>query len=109
MLEADINKKNKKLDDIPREINRIKRNIRRKREKDPKHRELPLRVDELKILKIQIRKNIDALKLLISHIEEEKDPVKVKIKENKRKIKIFPAKTILILENMLKCKKKIMR
>ena len=58
MLEADTDKNNEKLDDIPGEINRIKKAIRRRRQTD---RELSLRVDELKNLITDIRNNKHAL------------------------------------------------
>ena len=43
-------------------------------------------MNELKNLKTEIRNNIDALKQLISHIEDIKDPVELKIRKLKRRI-----------------------
>ena len=61
MLQADRNKNNEKLDDIPREINRIKKAIRRRIQKNQDYRELSLRLNELQNLKTEIRKKIEAL------------------------------------------------
>ena len=61
MLQADINKNNEKQDDIPREINRIKKAIRRRIQKNQDYRELSLRLNELQNLKTEIRKKIEAL------------------------------------------------
>ena len=81
MLEADIDKSDEKTVEISREINRFIKVIHRRRHKNRKHRELSLRVNELKSLKIEVRNIIDAVKQIISHIEEAKDLVNFKIKE----------------------------
>ena len=74
-LKTDIVKNNAKSDNIPGEINRIMKTKRRKRQKDREHRELALRVDEIKNLKTEIKKTLDPLKQIISHIESANDQV----------------------------------
>ena len=85
MLEADRNKNDEKIDEIDREIKRIKKTIRTRRQKNREHRGLSLRVIQLRNLKTEIRNNVDALKKLISLNEEAKDIVKHKMKELERK------------------------
>ena len=75
---------------VDKEINTIQKSIRRRKEKDRKYSELSLRVNELKNLKTDFGNKIDALKQIISHIEEVKDVVKRKIKELKNKFKSIP-------------------
>ena len=84
----------------------MKKTIRRRRQKHRERRELSLRADEIKNLKTEVKNKTDALKQIISHNEEAKDVVKLKIKELK---KIFLAKTSLISRKMLKCKRRKMR
>ena len=50
-----------------------------------------MRVNDSKLLKTEIRNNIDALKQILSHIAEAKDLVKLKIEEFKRRIKNLPS------------------
>ena len=80
----------KKIYDVDKEFNTIQKGIRRRKGKDRKYRDLSSRVIELKNLETDIRNKIDALKQTISHIEEVKDGVKLKIKELKKKIKNIP-------------------
>ena len=47
MLEADIDRKFEKIDEITLEMNRIKKAIRRRRQKHQHHRKLSLRLNEL--------------------------------------------------------------
>ena len=84
MLPADIDKNIEKIDEISREINKIKNTIRKKRHKDPKHRELSLRANELMNSKTGIRNTRDAFKQIVSHIEEAKDQVKLETKQLKK-------------------------
>ena len=58
--------------------------------KDRKHRELFLKLNELNNSKIELKNKINALKQIISHIEEVKDDVKFKSKQLKKKIKTLP-------------------
>ena len=90
-LKGGIVKNIEKFDDLPGEINEIKKTIRRRRQKDREHRENALRVDELKNLKTEIRNTIDPLKQRISHIEGANDQVKHEIEQLKRKIKNLPS------------------
>ena len=81
-LEVNIDENNKKLYDVDMEIKRIKKN--------KNYTDLSLRVIELKNSKTVIRNEIDALNQIITHIEEVKDEVKLKIKQLKKKIKNIP-------------------
>ena len=90
ILEVDIDENNENIYDVDKEINTIQKTIRKRKQKDRKYREISSRVNELKKLKTDIRNKIDALKQLISYIEEVKDEVKLKIKELIKKIKNIP-------------------
>ena len=50
-LEADIIKKSEKIDEIILELTKIKKTIRRRKQKHQHHRALSLRLNELKIQK----------------------------------------------------------
>ena len=90
MLEADIDENNKKIDDADMEIKRIKKAISKRKQKNRNYIDLSLRVTELKNSKTDLRNKIDALNQIISHIEEAKEEVKLKIKQLKNKIKKLP-------------------
>ena len=64
---------------------------------------------EFNISKTEITIKKGALKQIVLHIKEEKEQVKLKIKEMKKKFKTFLNKTHLISQSMLKSKKKTMR
>ena len=81
-LQVAIDKNNEKIDEIPREINRTKKVTRRRREKNQNYREISVRPNELKNMKYEIGNKKEALKQIISLIEEVKDQVKL---NNKRK------------------------
>ena len=49
-----------------------------------------MRVNKLNISKSDLKNKIEAIKQIISHIEEVKDQIKIKIKQLKKKIKILP-------------------
>ena len=83
MLEVDIDGNIKKIYDVDKENNRIQKAIRWRSQKDRKNRELSSRPNELKKLKTDIGNKIDAFKQLISHIDEEKDEIKIKNKQLK--------------------------
>ena len=87
ILEVDTDENIEKLDKISEGTNRIKNAIRRRRQKNQHHREFFLRLKELNISKTDIKNEIDALKQIISHIEEVKEQFKFKIKQLKKKIK----------------------
>ena len=87
MLEADIDENNKKIHDADIEIKRIKKTISKRKQKNRNYINLSLRIIELKNSKTDRRNKIDALNQIISHIEEIKDGVKLKIKELKNNIK----------------------
>ena len=55
MLKADIDKNIEKIDHISREIDRIKKAIRKRGHKDRKHRELSLRIGELNNSKTELK------------------------------------------------------
>ena len=83
-LEVDLDQNNEKIDKITREINRIQEAIRKRRQEHQHHREHSLRADELKNLKTEIGIKIDALKQIVSHIEEVKEQVKLRNKKFKK-------------------------
>ena len=91
MLEADIDENNKKIDDADMEIKRIKKLILKRKKKNRSYTDLSLRINKLNISKTDQKKKIEALKQIISHIEEVKEGVKLKIKQLKKKIKNLPA------------------
>ena len=88
------------------EIKRIKKVILKRKKKNRTYTDLSLRVNNLNISKTDLKNKIQALKQIISHIEDAKRGVNLKIKELKKKIKNFLKKTRLISQNMLKNKKK---
>ena len=71
-------KEAKSIYDVDKEINRIRKAIHN-------YRELSSKLNDLRKLKTDIGKKIDALKQIFSHVEEVKDEVKLKIKELKSK------------------------
>ena len=79
--------------DAGKETNRIKKTIQRRRQKSQEQVELSSRLDELKSTKTDIRNKIDALNQIISHTEEAKDQIKIKIKQLKKKIRNLPSKS----------------
>ena len=80
----------KSIYDVDMEFERIKKHIPKKEKKNKKFTDLSLRLVGLKNSKTDLRNKIDALKQTISHIEEVKDKVKLKIKELNKKIKNIP-------------------
>ena len=72
------------------EIKRIKKLILKRKKKNRSYTDLSLRVNKLNISKTDLKNKIEALKQIISHIEEGKNRVKSKIKQLKKKIKILP-------------------
>ena len=61
MLEADIDENTEKTDEISREINRIEKIIRKRRQKHRQYGDFSLRVFELENAKTELRIKIDAL------------------------------------------------
>ena len=68
-LEVDKDVNNKKIGKISQEINRIKKALRRRKQKDQKYRALSSRLNELNISKTNLRNKIDVIKQIISLIE----------------------------------------
>ena len=91
-LKADIDAEILKIYDVDKEINRIRKAVRRRKQKQKhqKYPELYSRFNELKLLKTDPKNKIGALNQIISNIEEVKDEVKHKIKKLKKKIKKLP-------------------
>ena len=90
MLKADIDVKNKKIFDADKEIKRVKKLIHKRKQKNRNYTDLSLRLIELKNSKIDLKNEINALNQIISHVEDVKDEVKLKIKQLKNKIKNLP-------------------
>ena len=72
------------------EIKRIKKVILKRKKKNRTYTDLSLRVNKLNISKTDLKNKIEALKQIISHIEQAKEEVKLKIKQLKKKIKNLP-------------------
>ena len=85
-----IDENNKIIDDINKEINRIKKFIRKRKQKNHQFQDLSLKLNKLKYSKIDIKNEIDALNQIIPVIEDAKEQVKLKIKQLKNKIKNLP-------------------
>ena len=90
MLKTDIDGNNKKIYDVDNEINRIKKVIRKRRQKNKQFKDLYLKINKLKFSKKDIKNEIEALDQIILHMEKLKDEIKLKIKQLKNKIKNVP-------------------
>ena len=90
MLKADIDGNNKKIYDLDKEIDRIKKVIRKRGQKNKQFQDLYLKINKLKFSKIDIKNEIEALDQIILHMEKLKDGIKLKIKQLKNKIKNLP-------------------
>ena len=75
---------------VDMEIKRIKKLILKRKKKNRSYTDLSLRINKLNISKTDLKNKIEALKQIISHIEEVKEGVKLKIKQLKKKIKNLP-------------------
>ena len=75
---------------VDMEIKRIKKLILKRKKKNRSYTDLSLRINKLNISKTDQKNKIEALKQIISHIEEVKEGVKLKIKQLKKKIKNLP-------------------
>ena len=80
----------KKIYDEDKVIKRVKKLIHKKSKKNRNYNDLSLRLIEIKNSKIDLKNKIDALNQIISHVEDEKEEVKLKIKQLKNKIKNLP-------------------
>ena len=90
MLKSDIDVNNKKIYDVDKEIKRIKKLIPKRKQKNRNYNDLSLRLIELKNSKIDLKNKIDSLNQILSHVEDVKEGVKVKIKQLKNKVKNLP-------------------
>ena len=90
ILNSDIDENNEKIYDIDKEIKRVKKLIPKRKQKNRIYTDLSLRLIELRNSKTDLRNKIDALNQIISHIEDVKEQVKLKIKQLKNKIKNLP-------------------
>ena len=106
MSKSDIDGINKKIYDVDKEIKRVKILIHKRKPKNRNYIDLSLRLIEINNSKIDLKNKIDALNQIISHVEDVKEEIKLKIKQLKNKIKNLPKKTPFILQNMLINKKK---
>ena len=75
---------------VDMEIKRIKKLILKRKKKNRSYTDLSLRINKLNLSKTDLRNKIDVLNQIISHIEEVKEGVKLKIKQLKKKIKNLP-------------------
>ena len=89
-LKGDIDKIIEEIYNTDMEIKRIKKVILKRKKKNRTYTDLSLRVNKLNISKTDLKNKIEALKQIISHIEEVKNEVKLEIKQLKQKIKNLP-------------------
>ena len=75
---------------VDMEIKRFKKLILKRKKKNRSYTDLSLRINKLNISKTDLKNKKEALKQIISHIEEVKEGVKLKIKQLKKKIKKLP-------------------
>ena len=90
ILKSDIDGNNKKMYDLDKEIKRVKKLIRKRKQKNRNYIDLSWRLIEIKNSKLDLKNEIDALNQIISHVEDVKEEVKLKIKQLKNKIKNLP-------------------
>ena len=89
-LQGNIDKNIGEMYNVDMEIKRIKKLILKRKKKNRSYTDLSLRLIELKNSKTDLRNKIDALNQKITHIEDAKEQVKLKIKQLKNKIKKLP-------------------
>ena len=90
MLKSDIDGNNKKIYDVDKESKRVKKLIRKRKQKIRNYIDLSLRLIEIKNSKLDLKNEINALNQISSHVEDVKEEVKLKIKQLKNKIKNLP-------------------
>ena len=89
-LKGDIDKNIEEIYNTDMEIKRIKKVILKRKKKNRTYTDLSLRINKLNISKTDLKNKIEALKQIISHIEEVREGVKLKIKQLKKKNKNIP-------------------
>ena len=89
-LQQNINKNIGEIYNVDMELKRIKKLILKRKKKNRSYTDLSLRINKLNIPKTDLKNKIEALKQIISHIEEGKNRVKSRIKQLKKKIKNLP-------------------
>ena len=89
-LQENIDINIEEIYNVDREIKRIKKLTLKRKKKNRTYTDLSLRVNKLNISKTDLKNKIEALKQIISHIEQAKEEVKLKIKQLKKKIKNIP-------------------
>ena len=94
LLKSDIDGNNTKIYDVDKEIKRIKKLIHKRKQKNGIYNDLSLRLIEIKNSKIDLKNKIDVLSQIISHVEDVKEEVKLKIKQLKNKIKNLPKENL---------------
>ena len=90
MLESDIEENNKKIYDVDKEIKRVKKLIRKRKQKNRNSIDRSLRFIEKKISKIDLKSKIHALNQIILHVEDVKEENKISNKQLKNRIKNLP-------------------
>ena len=90
---------------VDMEIKRIKKLILERKKKNRSYTDLSLRINKLNISKTDQKNKIEALKQIISHIEEVKEGVKLKIKQLKKKIKNLPVENPFDLTDIVEKQK----
>ena len=89
-LKGNIDKNIEEIYNTDMEIKRMKKVILKRKKKNRTYTDLSLRINKLNISKTDLENKIQALKQIISHVEDVKGGVKLKIKELKKKIENLP-------------------
>ena len=89
-LQENIDTNIEEIYNVDKEIKRIKKLILKRKKKNRTYTDLSLRINKLNISKTDQKNKIEALKQILSHIEDAKEQVKLKIKQLKNKIKNLP-------------------
>ena len=79
MLKSDIDGNNKKLYDVDKEIKRVIKLIHKRKQKNRNYIDLSLRLIELKNSKTDLKNKIDVLNQIISHVEDVKEELNLKL------------------------------
>ena len=90
MLKFDIDGNNKKIYEVDKEIKRVKKLKRKRKQKNRNYIDLSLRFLKKTFSKLDLKNEINALNQIISHIEDAKEEVELKIKQIKNRIKNLP-------------------
>ena len=106
LLQENININIEEIYNVDREIKRIKKLTLKRKKKNRTCTDLTLKVNKLNISKTDLKNKIEALKQIITHIEQVKEEVKLKIKQLKKKIKNIPKENPFVFTDYVEKQKK---